>query len=418
MFDKKRNSPARLKIPSTLGHLITQKQVGTRPKQCLKKKEDIPNSRHPLPFQQHSHKVSQQPLILTNWKSNLKKHNYSPTCLINDQGSDQLNLSKDISDHTFTSTTPNRNRNNTSFGSSGDRPIDKSMRYLRQKLQKKNNNDQEESVFGKMGSNRSFIKPIVDEEFTSETKSKKSFISNGGKSAKFEANSEKEENIEKCNKITGRIFANKYQEIVKDNDQVDSGFKKVEYKSEMKIQKRQNRHNVIVGNLKSKPGPDCTVLTTSPVKTFEKKLGNNNDKYEDLDRNDKGRLMRKFEELNVDNKPQEIKKTPQKKYHVFGKKSRDVDPIHFMEDCYNVDDSQNQTLDSISGDDNVKSIDKKISGFMEKDLMKILPWEKMWHLKKFLYGVDEEDLSMYPPEYLLELKLIAGLMRQKTSYIM
>lgn len=133
--------------------------------------------------------------------------------------SDQLNWSRDNSEITFRSITPQRNLHNTSYCSSNDRSIDKSMRYLRQKLLKKNNNDLEESVFGKMGSsNRSFVKPIVDEEFVSQSKSKKSFLSIGGKSAKFEENSEREENILKSRKIQKRIFANKYQEIIKDTD--------------------------------------------------------------------------------------------------------------------------------------------------------------------------------------------------------
>lgn len=68
-------------------------------------------------------------------------------------------------------------------------------------------------------------------------------------------------------------------------------------------------------------------------------------------------------------------------------------------------------------EDNLKMIDNRLSHIMEKDLMKILPWEKMWNLKNFLYGVEENDLCMYPPEYLLELKHIAGLMLQKTNWI-
>jgi hypothetical protein len=54
---------------------------------------------------------------------------------------------------------------------------------------------------------------------------------------------------------------------------------------------------------------------------------------------------------------------------------------------------------------------------LEGDLMKIMPWEKMWHLKNFFLNKESEELLEYSPEYLHELRSIAKLVIGKTNFM-
>jgi hypothetical protein len=54
---------------------------------------------------------------------------------------------------------------------------------------------------------------------------------------------------------------------------------------------------------------------------------------------------------------------------------------------------------------------------LEGDLMNIMPWEKMWHLKNFFLNKESEELLEYPPEYLHELRSIAKLVIGKTNFM-
>jgi hypothetical protein len=54
---------------------------------------------------------------------------------------------------------------------------------------------------------------------------------------------------------------------------------------------------------------------------------------------------------------------------------------------------------------------------LEGDLMKIMPWEKMWHLKNFFLNKESGELLEYPPEYLHELRSIAKLVIGKTNFM-
>jgi hypothetical protein len=67
-----------------------------------------------------------------------------------------------------------------------------------------------------MGSNRSFIKPVVDFEFNSPMGSKGSFKENS--QDYVEKNSEREENCETDNRIQKRLFSDKFKEVVHDEE--------------------------------------------------------------------------------------------------------------------------------------------------------------------------------------------------------
>jgi hypothetical protein len=54
---------------------------------------------------------------------------------------------------------------------------------------------------------------------------------------------------------------------------------------------------------------------------------------------------------------------------------------------------------------------------VEGDLQKIMPWEKMWHLKNFFLNKESEELLEYPPEYLYELRSIAKIIIGKTGFM-
>jgi hypothetical protein len=67
-----------------------------------------------------------------------------------------------------------------------------------------------------MGSNRSFIKPVVDFEFNSPMGSKGSF--KAGSETCVEKNSEREENCETNERIQKRLFSDKFKEVVHDEE--------------------------------------------------------------------------------------------------------------------------------------------------------------------------------------------------------
>lgn len=70
---------------------------------------------------------------------------------------------------------------------------------------------------------------------------------------------------------------------------------------------------------------------------------------------------------------------------------------------------------NFSNIDEILNLQKQLR--VETDLMKILPWEKLWHLKNFFLKKKVPDIAKHPPEYLHELRYIAKMVLAKTEFI-
>lgn len=385
-----------------------------RPKLSIKKKEDVFNKTAFEISQTSTQKPqisTQKPKILTisNWKSAIKKFSHSQK---------QKN--------------PNVKQINKS--------VEKSMKYLRRKLQRKNNNDLEESLFGKtMGSNSSFIKPKVDEDRNSADRSFSNFFVikklNVGRTGQedHDRNSAREENLEKSGKIEKRIFAEKYKDVIRD-DEVDYSDRGSENFRRQKLAVADfwgdfnpfSEEKVALGEeLRNDVVKETNITIKDPSFEFSKQVLTKD--VLDLDKSEYDKLASKnprspksvnkhVEDELVRSENRGSPKPIKKSYKFFNYRDRERVPERIKTEA-NVEDSQNMTLSSDSL--NETKIWKKTNQIKQndKDLMQIQPWEKIWHLKNFLQNVEKQDLSHQSPEYLLEFRFLANLLYSKTSWI-
>lgn len=233
MFEKRSNSPIHSKIPIELNKLKSKIRHISGKKQSLKSKDEIVaqnitensycinpsyNSKNNTPKQTPKHKtndIKQKLRDRIDFSSKIRTKNTTTPLNITYIHNDSISNIHDITPTSIPAYFNAKIQNNRSNNSITLSPsIDKSMIYLRQKLLKQNNDDLEEQIFGKMGSNRSFIKPVVDQTINSHDGSNNSFQANQNEEDGFEKNTEREENFMTEEKIQKRLFSNDFKEVV------------------------------------------------------------------------------------------------------------------------------------------------------------------------------------------------------------